>query len=518
LKYILGNDDPDDPDEKMTYHEYSKLITDEKIIQNAEITRILNITSQNSDLNIIKPFHYQDSDYLIFYKYSSKSRIKVLFILPVDHIILPIKRVLFFIMILTGFIILLTLFISYLVSRYFTRPIIRLTEAANRISSGNYNLSINIDSKNEIGILKDSFVKMSRRIKDYTENLETIIDERTRKIHEINQDLEEKNKFKSQYLANMSHEIRTPMNSILGFNQLLLFQNYNINDDVYEINEEMISFIHDSGSTDESLNRLKGYCSEVDELTGRSSIDLKRIYLKKLNQLFKAISENNGIPGEIKLRIQGYINQITSLYDEEEIKYKNNLLSTRKSGTYLLNLINSILDISKIESGKIELSRKNIDIRGFIDDIFQEILSYRKKINKENLSISVLKADNLPEKVLIDEVKIKEVMLNLLSNAVKFTAEGEVQLKAEYNRDEKTLILSVKDSGIGIKEEDKSLLFKEFGRLKTTENIEGTGLGLALSKKIIELHKGTIDLLLEYGHGSEFIVKIPVEPESPTGI
>ncbi|HQJ06107.1 MAG TPA: ATP-binding protein, partial [Spirochaetota bacterium] len=100
------------------------------------------------------------------------------------------------------------------------------------------------------------------------------------------------------------------------------------------------------------------------------------------------------------------------------------------------------------------------------------------------------------------------VMLNLISNSIKFTEEGEVII--EVTSRDNYLVFGVKDSGVGIKEEEIGSIFKEFGRTSSTKNIEGTGLGLALSKKLVELHKGKIEMSSVYGKGTNFFVYLPI--------
>ncbi len=279
------------------------------------------------------------------------------------------------------------------------------------------------------------------------------LESRQSELKEANIKLEEVSMAKSDFLANMSHELRTPLNSILGFSEVL-----------------------------------------QDEMFG------------KLN--------------------------------EKQHEYVKNIYS---SGKHLLSLINDILDLSKVESGKMELELNRFLLKGLLSSSMNML---KEKAIKHSISLTL---DIQPEAdigIEADERKIKQIMFNLLSNAVKFTedggsvsvsarkmqkrggseaqeqktppqpplAKGGIEGGVVYDLNADFIEISVIDTGIGIKPEDLPKLFKEFTQLESayTKNYEGTGLGLALTRRLVELHGGKIWVKSESGNGSRFTFVIPV--------
>lgn len=194
--------------------------------------------------------------------------------------------------------------------------------------------------------------------------------------------------------------------------------------------------------------------------------------------------------------------------DEEIEDYSRNIQS---ASNMLLGLINNILDFSKIESGQLELVEDNYHLPTLIHD---EIIFLENKSAEKPITTHVEIDPNLPTTLYGDELRIKQILTNLLSNATKYTEAGHITLKAFYNKlDDASINLcfSVGDSGIGIKKEDLSQLFNSFKRLELNKNrtIEGSGLGLNITKQLIDLMKGEIKIDSEYGKGSTFTVTIP---------
>jgi signal transduction histidine kinase/ActR/RegA family two-component response regulator len=177
------------------------------------------------------------------------------------------------------------------------------------------------------------------------------------------------------------------------------------------------------------------------------------------------------------------------------------------SGKHLLELVNDVLDLSKIEAGRMELSYDSFGVLSAVREVHNVIrsLSERRDID---LSIEVI-----PETLEIraDKSKFKQVLYNLLSNAIKFTAQGgRVWVRAEAKHDE--LVVDVGDTGVGIAKEHQARIFNEFYQLDsaTTRQVEGTGLGLSLTRRLVELHGGTISLESEPGSGSVFTFRLPL--------
>ena len=193
----------------------------------------------------------------------------------------------------------------------------------------------------------------------------------------------------------------------------------------------------------------------------------------------------------------------------------------KKAGHNLLAIVNDILDFSKIEAGRMDLLEAPYQLSSLINDINNMILF---KAQDKGLKFTVEVDPSIPDELSGDEVRIRQIFTNLLNNAVKFTDKGSVSLKIRGKKTEEgkiNLVITVWDTGIGIKPEDRDMLFKKFERLEMERNntIEGTGLGLAITKSLIDLMNGTIEVESEYGKGSIFTVTIPqtVASEEPIG-
>jgi PAS domain S-box-containing protein len=193
-----------------------------------------------------------------------------------------------------------------------------------------------------------------------------------------------------------------------------------------------------------------------------------------------------------------------------EDKQEHYLQHISQSGRHLLNLINDILDISKIEAGKMELYPEIVDIRKSVSEIvtMTESLASRK-----NIAVDIDMPDDMPL-ISADKSKIKQIMYNILGNAIKFTDNGG-NVYINLSNDDENVIMSITDTGIGISPEDQNKLFKPFSQIDTSisRRFEGTGLGLALVKELIELHGGRIWVESEAGKGSTFSFRLPIKTD-----
>jgi CheY-like chemotaxis protein len=198
----------------------------------------------------------------------------------------------------------------------------------------------------------------------------------------------------------------------------------------------------------------------------------------------------------------------------------SNLDKIYSSGVTLLNIINDLLDISKIESGKLELISVEYDIPSLINDT--AVLN-SVRIGSKPIEFTIDADENLPCKFFGDELRVKQMLNNLLSNAFKYTQKGRVtwSITGKRQGDEFIIIFKVIDTGQGIRKEDTAALFQEYHQLdsKANRKIEGTGLGLALVKRMAELMGGTVSVESEYGKGSTFTLQILQKPltDEPIG-
>lgn len=214
--------------------------------------------------------------------------------------------------------------------------------------------------------------------------------------------------------------------------------------------------------------------------------------------------------------VLGFDEMILRESNEDNIKeYASNI---KNSGQTLLALVNEILDFSKIESGKLEIVPVDYNIAILISDMLDTI---EFRATEKNLEIRYNIDSEIPSVLHGDDIRIREIFTNLLTNAVKYTEKGSITLsvyRVSSNDSTVRLRISVEDTGIGIKEEDKEHLWKSFQRLDEQHNrgIEGTGLGLAITHKYVELMGGCLRLNTKYGQGSEFWFDIDqgiVDPE-----
>src|SRR5207244_8331101 len=193
------------------------------------------------------------------------------------------------------------------------------------------------------------------------------------------------------------------------------------------------------------------------------------------------------------------------MFGELNQKQDEYLKDIHASGQHLLSLINDILDLSKIEAGRMELEAADFDLPSAIDNA---LILVRERANRRGITLAHSVDERLGT-IRGDERKVKQVLLNLLSNALKFTPEGgRIDVGAGVH--DGVAEIAVTDTGVGIAPEDQEAVFEEFRQVGTAgEKVEGTGLGLALSRKFIELHGGRIWVKSEVGRGSTFTFTIP---------
>jgi protein-histidine pros-kinase len=251
--------------------------------------------------------------------------------------------------------------------------------------------------------------------------------------------------------------------------------------------------------------------SAIRDVTERKLFERKIQEASRLKSEFLA-----NMSHELRTPLNGIIGFSEFLVDEKPGKlnekqkeYLNDILN---SGRHLLQLINDVLDLSKVEAGKMELFPEKFALAKAVEEVCAVV---SPQATRQNVSIQKDISRSV-ENVMLDQQKFKQVLFNLLSNAVKFTdGGGRVEIVATRSPPD-GLLLQVRDTGIGIKREDLDKLFIEFQQLDsgTDRRYEGTGLGLALTKKIVELQKGSISVESEPGRGSIFAVTLPeaIEP------
>jgi signal transduction histidine kinase len=178
------------------------------------------------------------------------------------------------------------------------------------------------------------------------------------------------------------------------------------------------------------------------------------------------------------------------------------------AGTHLLGLINQVLDLSKIEAGKLELSPESVSLAPLIDQVF----GTARQLAEQNNNRLVVDAPEDLGTLTVDPMRLRQILLNLLSNACKFTKQGDVTLRARRVADGRDLIeLAIIDTGIGMTAEQLAKLFQEFSQAEasTAKKYGGTGLGLAITRKLARMMGGDVTVTSEHGKGSVFTVRLP---------
>ena len=319
-----------------------------------------------------------------------------------------------------------TLFVLHAIVRYLVLyPMYHLRDVSDAITHGNTNLRAAIETEDEFRELADAFNRMLRHMTETQteiEHVNTELDARVDQLAQLNLQLYEANRLKSDFLANMSHELRTPLNSIIGFSEVL---------------------------------------QGIDALT------------------------------------------------DKQRRYASNI---QKSGRLLLEMINDILDLAKVEAGKMEVKCTEFDLKRLISAQCDMLHSLSED---KNISVSFEIPSDLPS-VRQDPNKLGQIVNNLLSNAIKFTPEGGMITVEVSDLKDGRFQLFVRDTGVGIAEEDQPIIFQKFRQSRKvldgeglTREFAGTGLGLSIVKEIAVLLGGTVDFESELGTGSSFWVSLP---------
>lgn len=262
--------------------------------------------------------------------------------------------------------------------------------------------------------------------------------------------------------------------------------------------------------------REQDYSRLLEQEIGKQTEELK----KKNLQLIRASEMKSAFIANMSHELRTPMNAIMGFIDllleskitDEQRDYAENV---RRSASHLLDLINDILDISKIEAGKVEIIHNLFDLQTLLKNILS---MFEAQAKKRNNKLQLKWDDKLPKKFSGDETRIKQIVVNLLGNAVKFTENGfiDVEIKELARSFNKVIIeISVSDTGIGIPKEKQSAIFDKFTQAddSTTRKYGGTGLGLSICRQLAELMEGTLDLESELGHRSCFSLTIGLESQ-----
>jgi signal transduction histidine kinase/CheY-like chemotaxis protein len=271
-----------------------------------------------------------------------------------------------------------------------------------------------------------------------------------------------------------------------------------------QLNEKQRWFILRSAKIGESKVARLFECVEITPLV--ESRQAAEAATRSKSEFLATMSHEIRTPMNAVIGIAQIQLQKENLPDE----YAAALEKIYSSGNNLLGIINDILDMSKIETGKMELNPSEYDVPSLINDAVQINIV---RIGSKQIEFTLDLDESLPSKLFGDELRLKQILNNLLSNAIKYTEKGKVKLSVSHfpqGEGDVALRFAVEDTGQGMKSEDKERLFSEYQRFNAEANrtTEGTGLGLNITKKLVQMMDGTIETESEYGRGSTFTVTV----------
>jgi signal transduction histidine kinase/CheY-like chemotaxis protein len=264
-----------------------------------------------------------------------------------------------------------------------------------------------------------------------------------------------------------------------------------------------------------------GYVSIQTDITARKQVETELQATKeeaeKANRAKSQFLAN--MSHELRTPLNAIIGITEMLHEDAEDLGQDDFLEPlwriTRAGKHLLQLINEILDLSKIEAGRLELHLEGIQVATLIEDL----ATTARPLAEQNQNRLVVHCPDDLGSMRADLTRVRQIVLNLLSNACKFTENGEVSLEAGRQRSggRNWLVVSVADSGIGMSPEQMTRLFQEFSQAdsKTTRRYGGTGLGLAISRRLARLMGGDIEVVSTLGEGSTFTVRLPLEVDEP---
>jgi signal transduction histidine kinase/CheY-like chemotaxis protein len=284
-------------------------------------------------------------------------------------------------------------------------------------------------------------------------------------------------------------------------------------DEVRRQNQELLRALSDARERQEELGRVNqeledtnrgvvALYAELDERAGhlRRADELKTRFLSDMSHEFRTpLSSILALSGLLLDRADGEL----SAEQEKQVGF------IRRSAEGLLDLVNDLLDLAKIEAGKVEVRPTEFSVPG----LFSAVRGMLRPLLVGHTVNLVFEEPEAKAVLYNDESKVSQILRNFISNALKFTERGEIRVKAELNNDQSTVTFSVADTGLGIALEDQERIFEEFTQVENPvqRKVKGTGLGLPLCRKLATLLGGKIDLVSQVGVGSTFSLTIPIQ-------
>jgi two-component system CheB/CheR fusion protein len=296
--------------------------------------------------------------------------------------------------------------------------------------------------------------------------------------------------------------------------QKTTFDNYEVAHDFATIGRRVM--LLNARQIERALGKERIILLAIEDITEKNKLEREMLTAKDVAEAATRVKSDflANMSHELRTPLNSIIGFSEVLEDELlgtlNLSQREDVQYILKAGKHLLSLINDILDLAKVESGKMQFEVERVSLKGLLESM---LAMHREKASRHGISIDLQMETVADMTIEADERKLKQILFNLLSNAVKFTPDGgSVRVAAMMLPGAKEIEISVEDTGIGIKPEDIQKLFMEFSQLDSVYDKEygGTGLGLALTKKLVELHGGRIRVVSEFGKGSRFAFVLPV--------
>lgn len=397
---------------------------------------VLGLLKTGNRVNSIINYKKNDENIVGSYTFTRYPGWGILTEATADFAYLPARRILYSIILWIIIGLVLAIIGVVIIARQISTPVAKMSDVSRRIASGDFDIKIDYQAKDSLGVLAGNIEGMASDLKKSFSKIE----KQNKELEEYNRTLEIKVKERTEKLDNSNRELKSAYLRLV------------------------------------ELNR------EKDEFLGIAAHDLK-------NPL---------------AAIRGYSELLCDENDPEEIKQFGEVIY--ESSERMLEIINLLLTVNKIEQGNYTVSNSEFDA---VKVIKQLVLENKRIAQKKSIELLYNGPDNLT--IIYDSLMLSQILDNLISNAIKFSLENK-NIFIDIKNEEDHITLKVKDEGQGIPEEDKSRVFEKFSKLsvKPTAGENTTGLGLSIVKGLVELSGGSITFNSKVGEGTEFIVKLPV--------
>ncbi len=459
----------------------------------------------------------------------------------------------------------LATFLGIKTARWVTKPILQLNQAAKDITIGKWDKTIQVQRRDELGELSDSFNQMANQlqtsfaeIKESEHRLIQYLDavpvgisvhDTTGKLYYANQTSRQLLKIEfplSAETEELSQVYQAGTGKLYPTEALPVVRALNgetiyvddleihYKDKIVPVEVWATPIYNEQGNIVYTIAAFQDITQrkKAEQLLSNYNRTLEAQVIQRTQELAEAKEKAEvanraksefiaNMSHELRTPLNAILgfSHIMSHSPELPLEHQESVKIINRSGEYLLTLINNILDLSKIEAGKVTFNPQNFDLYKLLSEI-EELFKFKSMT--QGIQLSFERDNNVPQYIQTDEIKLREVLINLLSNSLKFTTSGDdvfVRVSSLSTSDSNTLSFEVEDTGVGIAAEELNKLFKAFSQTESGKKVqEGTGLGLAISRKFVQLMGGDIQVRSQLGVGTIFSFDIQVNLVNPIEI